>query len=332
LKHRAFRPGTRRNHACQFNLYCNFCDFYNLQPINPTVDTVCTYIAFLATKLKPFKSVNNYIGAVRLLHKYLGEPAPALDAFDTQLTLRAVKLTSRHAPTQKLPISPHLLTEMCAICDTLDSPQGRAIKCALTLAYFSFLRQSNLAPPSPNEFDATRHMCRGDVIISQKGTMHILVKWAKNMQTMDKPLLLQIPTPHDPAVDPALAFKRMVADTPTRHPNHPLLQLPAPDGYRIITVRDLRLALSVLLTECDKDPRLFSLHSLRRGGATAAFQQGADPIDIQRHGGWRSSAFYEYVRPTSSTVTAALAAPLGAQGRPLTRRRAAVPPDCDDSD
>jgi hypothetical protein len=43
------------------------------------------------------------------------------------------------------------------------------------------------------------------------------------------------------------------------------------------------------------DPSMYSLHSLRRGGATAAYIAGMDMLHVKRHGNWASSAFWGYI-------------------------------------
>jgi hypothetical protein len=48
------------------------------------------------------------------------------------------------------------------------------------------------------------------------------------------------------------------------------------------------------------DPHKFSGHSLRRGGATAAFQAGVDPLFIRLQGGWSSDCWLLYVALSSA--------------------------------
>ena len=58
------------------------------------------------------------------------------------------------------------------------------------------------------------------------------------------------------------------------------------------------------------DTGLYSLHSLRRGGATVAYSQGVDQLDIKRHGSWSSDCFWKYITSpfvAKSPVAAALA-------------------------
>ena len=48
------------------------------------------------------------------------------------------------------------------------------------------------------------------------------------------------------------------------------------------------------------DPHKFSGHSLRRGGATPAFQAGVDPLFIRLQGGWLSDCWLLYVALSSA--------------------------------
>ena len=56
-----------------------------------------------------------------------------------------------------------------------------------------------------------------------------------------------------------------------------------------ITVR-----LKGLLDQAGYYPKLFSGHSMRRGGATLLFQLGTDPLVIVAIGDWRTDQFLKY--------------------------------------
>ena len=43
------------------------------------------------------------------------------------------------------------------------------------------------------------------------------------------------------------------------------------------------------------DPKLYSAHSLRRGGASYAFLSGLNPLQIKSRGDWASATFEKYV-------------------------------------
>ena len=244
------------------------------------------YATYLSRRFNSPQSVHNYISAVRLLHRYLGLSAPALDSFDLHLTLRAIKLSLRHTPNQRSPITPDMLHKLCAVCDALGSI-GKTIKVALLFGFCGFLRRSNLAPRKVADFDPTRHTCRGDVLLQSPGKV-VIIKWTKTQQAMQRPTLIPIPAIPASPLDPVTAYRDMLAAVPSKSPNDPLLILQQGSRRQTVTISTLRRCFQQLVLSVGGDPSHLSLHSLRRGGATLAHRRGAHFIDIQRHGTWRS--------------------------------------------
>ena len=326
LMSHAYRPGTKANHTRQFKVYIQFCQHYKLQALNPSTETLCLYATYLSNRLKAPKAVSNYMAAVRLLHKYLDLLPENMDSFQLSLILRAIKINKRHCEHQKPPIDPPLLKRLCQLCDRIKSPSSRMLKCALVFAFYGFLRQSNLAPRRSHDFDPTRHTCRGDIIITHNTSISILIKWSKNRQSMEDNMIVSLPSMPGDSLDPVTAYRNMLKDVPTASANDPLLQLPSNGSSQTVTVNTLRRGLAKLLAACNINPHLYSLHSLRRGGASAAYTAGADPHHIMQHGGWKSQAFWGYI--SSHRPGAAVKAALDRATRPThaPRRRRSAPP------
>ncbi len=298
----AFRPGTQVNHDVQFRLYIAFCVRFRRRDINPSVDTMCAYVEFLARQFTSPASIRNYISGVRLLHKYLDVHAPALAAFELHLLLRALDITLMHRPLRRLPLELHHLQAMCGLC-TAAGPSGLVIKTALLVGFFGFLRQSNLVPPSAATFDRLRHTCRGDVFFAPPG-MLILLKWTKTHQSGDNAVLIPLPMILDSPLCPVTATRLMMTTLPAGRDQSLFLLPAAGQGHVItptagalppLTLPALREAFTVLLTAIGLNPDVYSLHSLRRGGASASYQAGVDAVHIQKHGTWRSDAFWNYI-------------------------------------
>jgi hypothetical protein len=112
---------------------------------------------------------------------------------------------------------------------------------------------------------------------------------------MDSAPVLPVPEIPGHPTDPIAAYKAVLKDFPTKHPNQPLLGYHYQGTPVTVTVRLLSTALGQMLTALGLDPSLYSLHSFRRGGATAAYQGGVDVLDIKRHGTWSSDAFWKYI-------------------------------------
>ena len=119
------------------------------------------------------------------------------------------------------------------------------------------------------------------------------LRWSKTLQ--DGSRIIPVPVPHLPqrsALDPVAAMREMLRRIPTRAPDDPLLLLP---DRTLVTTHLLASALRTILTGLGLTAGQYSLHSLRRGGATESFRAGADLADIKRHGAWRSDSVWDYI-------------------------------------
>lgn len=296
---KAFRPGTQANHVSQFKAYIEFCCKFHLQDINPSVETACLYVEYLAQKLHSPRTVKNYISAVRLMHRLLGIYPESFYSFQLTLMLRSVDLTMTQFSRRMQPINEQMLLEICQVCDSLHG-LGHVLKFAFLLAFYAFLRQSNLAPPAAKTFDPSRHTCRGDIFLEDPG-LHLLLKWTKTHQCQDRPIVIPIPEIKGHPLCPVRAYRNMLDAIPTRQANSPLLLGPGKtpsSGPRTLTARDLGRAFRAIIDALGYPAQQFSLHSLRRGGATCAHRAGVDHLQIKQHGTWRSDAYLCYITPS----------------------------------
>ncbi|OWZ13075.1 hypothetical protein PHMEG_00013664, partial [Phytophthora megakarya] len=71
-----------------------------------------------------------------------------------------------------------------------------------------------------------------------------------------------------------------------------------------ISTADVSTRLKLSTKRTGNDPRHFSSHSLRSGGATHMYHSGTDALTIQLHGRWVSDAFKAYSRLCKESVTA----------------------------
>ena len=161
----------------------------------------------------------------------------------------------RRAPHRVLPITPQLLKQLCKLCDSAG-PLGPSMKAAFTLMFFGMLRQSNIAPATAASFDPTRHTARGDIIPSPPGLV-VIAKWTKTIQTMDNVPVLPVPkVPGSPA-DPVAAYRALLKDFPSRHPNQPLLGY-LHQGCRVVVTIAMLSSAPQRATH-SSGPRLFTL-------------------------------------------------------------------------
>ena len=146
---------------------------------------------YLACFTSSLQTILNKLNGVRLFHLFQGTPCPALDSFEVTLTKKGLKRLLGLATHQKAPITPAILGSFKSHLD-LTSPQDSAIWCLFTVAFFSFLRKSNLTAPSLRRFDPTRHLCRDDIKFTSQGAV-LRIKWSKTLQHKDRLLFVPLP-------------------------------------------------------------------------------------------------------------------------------------------
>ena len=160
------------------------------------------------------------------------------------------------------------------------------------LAFFSFLRISNILPHSTTSFDKTRQLARGDVIIQSQGAV-VLVKWSKTIQNRKDIATVSIPALGDSALCPITALRTMKEKIPASA-NDPLFLIPRLKGLVPLTDSVARKHLKDVCRLL-KIQNSVTFHDFRRGGASLAFQNGVSLEQIMKHGTWRSDAVWSYL-------------------------------------
>ena len=217
------------------------------------------------------------------------------------LFIKSVSMNSVYSPTFKALITIPILQKIVQACDTIA--YGQVYKAAFLLAFFAFLRLSNIAPVSSSSFDPSRHFLRGDIIFGLPGA-HVILKWAKAMQSSSKYQVIQIPFLNNSPLCPVSAIKALLSSFPA-HKSSPLFLLPRPSGLSILTSPMISRSLSKILLGLGLNPANFGFHSFHRSGVSWAADHNVPLQNLKAHGGWSSSAINVYLKHTpkaSSTV------------------------------
>ena len=276
-----------------------FCRRFRFQPIHPSPAQLAMYLEYLAQNLRSPQSVKNYLSAVAHLHRQAGLDCTAIQSTQVINMLRAIDHTLRSPILQTLPISLPILHRLVLLCDQLGT-WGLVCKCAFLFCFFGFLRQSNVAPRSPQLFDNTRDTCREDVQ-SLRGGLRLRLKWTKTHQGAHHPIWIPLPRIQGSPLCPVRAFERMCTALPATSKNTPLLIYATRRRQpTVVTSRLLARQLKQLIQQLHLNPATHTLHSLRKGGATLAHTMGIPIEQIQTHGTWSSGSVWTYLKPSQS--------------------------------
>lgn len=244
---------------------------------------------FLVIKYKnPSTILNNFSSVYAVLTRMEIDISP-FSTVNVRDFVQSIKQNIRHVPNRKLPLSYPILIDIVSHMYT-DS-QGPSLVLAILLMYFLFYRQSNISPRNKTGFDPERHLTRNDVIMRPDGLV-IAYKWSKSRQGT---CASSVAAPALPGAItcPLRAYQRMLQSNPTVSPDQALISFtdssPLPLSY-------LKKAWDRALLALGLNNGAYSLHSLRRGGASDIFNSGSASVqDICQHGDWRSDSVYAYL-------------------------------------
>lgn len=175
--------------------------------------------------------------------------------------------------------------------------------------FYAALRQSEVLAPSIKGYDHRFHLSRGDVTLHDN-SIDILIKHAKNMQTVYDYKRLSLQASANPDTCIVNAVRRMTRYTPTRLSSDPFIMFS--NSRKPVTVDYVRRTWNKHLTQQGIDLSRLSLHSLRKAAATAAHEEGCTEIQIQNYGGWKSNAHRYYTKTSQQPVNAAITKSLSA--------------------
>ena len=187
--HTALRPRTSAAYLSKFKLFLAFVVWYQF-PIH-ALDTILAFFEFLVQNGTRTHSLTSYVSVLRHYFNLYDIDTLPLNHRKVHLFIKSVSINSSYFPRYKATITVPILTKLILACDNIR--YDILYKPVFLLAYFAFLRLSNMAPPSSKSFDPTRHFLRSDVVFGPPGA-HIIVKWAKAMQGSNKHHVVQIPS------------------------------------------------------------------------------------------------------------------------------------------
>ena len=290
----SLKNSTKKNLNCQLNAYQRFCDYFILPYFPADNKQICRFGQYLARTFQSPEAVGNYQSAVRTFSVLLGLPIPNPQEKEMQMFMQGLKRVMDHEVKQAAPITPELLIRMSKVVN-YTSHVDIVAWVATLVGFTMFLRKSNLVPDTRIEFDPTKQFRRQDLnLTGPTSAMMAEIMWAKNLQFKQKVLRIPLLPVDNKAICPVIWVHFMMQEVPAL----------AHDPAFTIYVKGEKMALSAnqLVARIRKWLKLikenedeYSLHSLRRGGATFAYQCNIEGEMIKRLGNWASEAYKRYI-------------------------------------
>ena len=173
------------------------------------------------------------------------------------------------------------------------------MRAAFLVAFFSFLRISNLVPYTLSEVHSSTSFflrCR-DIAFTASGA-YLGVFRTKTIQFKQRILEIPLPVIPNSILCPGTALTSYFKLVPAAS-DSPVFLAPHRSSFATILARHFNLFLKRCVSH-------FSSRSFRKGGATFAFNCGAPTEFIKDQGDWKSDTYLVYLTLSSSKKLALL--------------------------
>ena len=289
----AHATSTHNNMQSHLRVFTEFCHSLCLRPFPVHVQTILRYIAFLAASDRSYGTVQNHIASIKHFHRLFGFPLDWDHSYSFQLALRGCKRFLGSAPARKSPITPTLLLRMVSLLDP-GNPLQAAMRALFLVAFFSFLHKSHLVVPSACVISPKVPRC-SDFHVSPHGAF-LKIRTTKTIQFFQRALCVPLPTIPGSPLCPVAALTHHLRLNAVGTPD-PLFSVRSgsPPSLRPLTFSHFSSFLARVVAALGLDPRTYSPHSFRRGGATFSFECNVPAEHIKFQGDWSSNAYLVYL-------------------------------------
>ena len=150
----AHRPATTQAHKTHFKTYLSVMLFYGL-PVDFTAQNVLIFMEFLVNNQLSCRVIRDYISSLSSLGRFYGLDTSPLSHPAVSRFLRSLSINSPFRPTRRGIFDIRTLYHISKACDSLPDPL--LFRAIFLVAFYAFLRLSNIAPHSTREFSHSKH-------------------------------------------------------------------------------------------------------------------------------------------------------------------------------
>src|ERR1700722_12702289 len=292
---------TRSGYGSGLLRFTQFCDNHAISESSrmPASETLLVLFAADAAGQVSASTLNTWLAGLHFWHIINGATWYGGGRV-TQIKKGVRKLTPITSKRRKRP--PVTIEQLYALRNGLDLTNSFDVSvwAVACIAFWSCCRLGELLIPSPNTFDAVKHVARNTTLsLSSVNDTHyasLHIPWTKT--TGVDGAIISITSRKDPSC-PLVALKhhlRCNMDVPAAAPFF---------SYRTNTGSWSPMTRTWFLTRCNQIWAAAGLpemsgHSFRIGGATHLLLSGVSPDIVAVQGRWLSRAFLEYWRRIES--------------------------------
>ena len=239
-------------------------------------------------------AIRGYLAAIKALHTLNNHDNPMVNKPRFSM-VRTAALKVKPTPKERLPVTLRMLAAFHSWTVSEPSYLNTLFTACAFLAFFGFLRVSEFTAPAPNS--RKRGLRLSNVALLSDRVELTLVDTKTDKSEQGVLVVVAKQGSHPCPV-------RWLAEFIRRRP------ISIRDDFLFVEENSSPISAvwfrSMLKTWCDRAGLggNYNTHSLRIGGATAAWAAGLSEGEIQRLGRWTSRCFMRYIKPDVPQLTA----------------------------
>ena len=285
-----FAKASRQNVLSHLRQLSIFCIAFNESFLPVQNDALLGFIE-LMSRTCGFEHIQHVLSSIKFLHEFTGYPYPG-ESFNFKVLLRGLKRKLSKSTKQALPITPEMLILMYQHIN-IENPFELAHWTSFLFALRLLYRKSSIAPKSFQSFDVETGLSRQKALLFN-GVVLVYQNFSKTNQFMSSTRVTPLVPGNIVALDPVFHYQKLVSqnEVPRTYPAFTFLDM---GGVKCVTHKSFTNFLKILLSKIGLNPKDWSGHSFRRGGASLLYRLGIDPLTIQACGDWSTDTFLRYI-------------------------------------
>lgn len=290
---------TRSGYHTAQRAYEYLCSMEGTTAWPATKETLAVFITVRANgstigPLKQIKpaTIERYLYALQSYHTDRDWPTDMFHTLYLKRLLSGIKSIFRSKKAERLPITMALLQRMTAY--RVVEPVDANFRASFLMGYAGFFRAGEFTYEAKHledmaAFKASR-LCRSDVSFAADWTNMVITLRASKTDIEHQGVKIYIAaTPHRLNTCPVFAMRALFQLDP-QEPGHPLFHVNDSCFSRTKFVANMQARIASL----NLNPRGYTAHSVRKGAAQDAADNGCLSSEIQILGRWTSEAFKLY--------------------------------------
>ena len=202
----------------------------------------------------------------------------------------AMEKTTQYASRAKPPVPVDIIKQV--VSGFPSNNEGWILRSAVLLIAYGGYRQSELMPPTPKTFNSEKHLTRKDVYLTEN-SVKISIKHGKNYSKYNQGRVSEFKKNENPEYCVVSALQKLFTMQPTISPEDALFTFPLDNSPVPLTY--LRKNWESAIKALGQDPKVFSLHGIRKTTMTVAYHEGVPELDIRSYGAWSSNSHRVYI-------------------------------------